>query len=415
MKNIFNLKQQTTLGLLGILATSSLIAPINTKSVDANSTTDNKVTVELVLAVDVSGSIDYQEFELQRKGYIAAFQDAQVQAAIKKLPEGLAVNMSFWSDKNTANIGWFKLQNDGNGNITNLSNFVNAMNTVVRRGDKDQNGNQYPTSAKGQVVINGVTTKVGSGTDIKLGIDTAKNMLLNNQYQGASLVIDVSGDGVSDDTPYTGTGNINNKCGHQHFCPPLEAARNAAVNAGITINGLPINNQESQNLANQVDIHYEKLVYGGKGAFVELADGFDDFTRAAKTKILREITEGGDRAKAAAVNDLFATDEDTSFNGNVLTNDKDPENIGLKVAMVNGQAINIGNQITLPSGAVVTINLDGSLIYNPNDKFTSLLEGQQTVDTFNYSINDGLNGYSTATVSMTVNGLGNGSKILYAD
>jgi VCBS repeat-containing protein len=411
MKNIFTLKQQTALGLLGILATSSLLASINTKSVNANSTTDNQVTVELALAVDVSGSVDYQEFELQRQGYINAFKDPEVQAAIKNLPEGLAVNMLFWSDKNTANIGWFKLQNDSNGNITNLSNFVKAMETVVRRGDKDQNGQAYSTSTKGQVVINGVTTKVGNGTDIKLGIDTAKNLLLNNQYQGASLVIDVSGDGVSDDTPYTGAGNINNKCGHQHFCPPLETARNAAVNAGITINGLPINNQESANLANQVDVHYKKLVYGGAGAFVELSDGFDDFARAAKTKILREIS----REKAAAVNDLFATDESASFNGNVLANDKNPENTSLKVAMVNGQAVNIGNQITLPSGALVTINLDGSLIYNPNGKFESLLEGQQTVDIFKYSIDDGLNGYSTATVSMTVNGLENKSVILYAD
>lgn len=411
MKNIFNLKQKATLGLLGLLTTSSLIAPLSTRAADTSTINeDNNVTVELVLAVDVSTSVDYQEFELQRKGYIAAFQDAEVQQAINNLPEGLAVNMSFWADKNAKDIGWFKLQNDGNGNITNLQSFIDAMNAVVRRGNTDENGNRYSSGSQ-QVVINGVTTNMGGGTDIKLAIDSAKNMLLNNQFQGKALIIDVSGDGVSDDTPYTGSGNENNECGHQHNCPPLEAARDAAIDAGITINGLPINNQESKNLANEVDIHYEKLVYGGKGAFVELSNGFNDFTRAAKTKILREIIEAGERAKAAAVNDFFVTDEETSFSGNVLTNDKDPKNEGLQVAKVNGAALNVGQEITLPSGALVTLNLDGSLVYNPNAQFDSLNDGEEKVDTFSYSISNGVDSFSTASVSINVEGIG----VIYAD
>jgi len=359
MKNFFNIKQPTALTLLGLFAASSLITT-NTVQAQANSP-ESDVTVELVLAVDVSASVDAKEFDLQLEGYKSAFADAEVQAEIKKLPQGLAVNMLFWADQKTTDVGWFKLENDGSNNITNLENFQNAMNGVSR--------------AKSQITINGSTTKTGAGTDIKLAIDTAKNMLLNNQYQGAALVIDVSGDGVSDDTPYTGKGNKGGECGHQHFCPPLIAARDAAVNAGITINGLPINNQTSKNLANQVDIHYEQLVYGGAGAFVELSDGFDDFARAAKAKIMREIEEAGERAAASAVKDLFVTDADTSFTDNVLVNDLDPEALGLEVALVNQLDVNVGNQISLPSGALVTINLDGC-------------------------------GYSSADVNMTVNGVG---------
>ncbi|MEL6495189.1 MAG: DUF1194 domain-containing protein [Cyanobacteria bacterium J06623_7] len=393
MKNFFSLKQSTASALLGLFTVSSVVTA-TTSQVRANNTnlTEDNVTVELVLAVDVSGSVDAQEFDLQLEGYKSAFADPEVQAEIKKLPQGLAVNMVFWANKQTTDVGWFKLQKDADNNITNLTEFQNAMNEVVRSNN--------------QITIDGVTTNTGSGTDIKLAIDTAKNMLLNNQYQGAELVIDVSGDGVSDDTPYTGTNNEDGTCGHQHFCPPLVAARDAAVGVGITINGLPINNQTSANLANQTDIHYEQLVYGGEGAFVELSAGFDDFARAAKAKILREITEAGHRAKSAAVLDVFVTPADTNLTDNVLLNDLDPEGFGLEVARVNGEALNVGSQITLPSGAVVTIDLSGSLAYSPNGQFASLLVGENAIDTFEYSIDDGVGGYSSAAVNITVEGVG---------
>ena len=139
--------------------------------------------------------------------------------------------------------------------------------------------------------------------------------------------------------------------------------------------------------------------------------GINGFGRIGR-QVFKAINERhGDELEVVAVNDLFTTNASTNFNGNVLTNDRDPEQNGLSVAMVNGQAVGVGNQITLPSGALVTLNLDGSLLYNPNGRFTSLRQGQQTVDTFNYSINDGFNGYSTANVTMTINGLG----VLYVD
>ncbi len=395
MKNFFDIKQPTSLALLGLFAASPLITTNNVQA-QVNSPEEN-VTVELVLAVDVSSSVDSNEFDLQIEGYKAAFADPEVQAEIKKLPQGLAVNMLFWADQETTDIGWFKLEKDGSDSITNLENFQSAISGVSRTNRR--------------ITINGSTTDTGGGTDIKLAIDTAKDMLLNNQYQGAALVLDVSGDGVSDDTPYTGAGNDGGECGHQHFCPPLVESRDAAVNAGITINGLPINNQTSRNLANEVDAHYEQLVHGGEGSFVELSDGFDDFARAAKAKIMREIDEAGERAAAAAVQDQFVTYANTSFTDNVLANDLDPEGFGLEVALVNQSEINVGNEITLPSGALVTINLDGSLTYNPNGQFNSLKLGESIVDTFEYSISDGLGGYTSADVIMTVEGV----RILFAD
>ena len=225
---------------------------------------------------------------MQRDGYIQAFQDSKVQAAIKDLPDGLAVTMQFWANQKAVDIGWYKLIDDGNGGISNLQDFIDRMSGVLRTGYYKVNG----LNKEKHIKIGNRTTSMGGGTDIELAITSAKNIILNNQYEGESLVIDVSGDGISKDTPYDG-----NKCGVTHDCPPLAAARDAAVAQGITINGLPINNDSSTNLADEVDIHYNQLVYGGEGAFVEVADGFDNFVTAAKNKILREIVEAEDRVE----------------------------------------------------------------------------------------------------------------------
>ncbi|MEH2233749.1 MAG: cadherin-like domain-containing protein [Nostoc sp.] len=107
-----------------------------------------------------------------------------------------------------------------------------------------------------------------------------------------------------------------------------------------------------------------------------------------------------------ANNDTATTSEDTSLAGNVLTNDTDP-NAGdiLTVAAVNGVAANVGNQITLPSGALLTLNTNGTYTYNPNAQFESLAAGATAADNFDYTISDGNGGTDTATVNVTINGV----------
>jgi VCBS repeat-containing protein len=353
-------------------------------------TTGTPVSVELVLSVDVSASVDSTEFNLQKNGYKAAFQDSEVKNAIKKLPDGLAVNMQFWADSgNILETGWFKLTND-----TTISSFVTKFDSVTRQAG--QNRVRFGNS--------GQWTVTGSGTDIKLAIDKATNSIVNNAYNGKALVIDVSGDGVSDDTPYTGSGNEDGECPHSHFCPPLEAARDAALAQGITINGLPIvNNQNKPKLTHEVDIHYKKLVIGGEDSFVEVAKDFSSFTSAAKKKILKEINQAGNLV-ASAVDDAFTTNEDTNKTGNVLTNDKNPANASLKVTEVNGVAANVGKQFSLATGALVKVNQDGSFTYNPNSKFEQLNDGENKLDNFSYTMSDGTN-ISSATVSMSISGI----------
>jgi len=78
---------------------------------------------------------------------------------------------------------------------------------------------------------------------------------------------------------------------------------------------------------------------------------------------------------------------------------------GLAVTEVNGDSGAIGSPLTLPSGAIVTVNADGSYTYDPNGAFDSLAEGQSTTDTFSYTTSGTTGVTDTATVTITIDGL----------
>jgi VCBS repeat-containing protein len=111
-----------------------------------------------------------------------------------------------------------------------------------------------------------------------------------------------------------------------------------------------------------------------------------------------------------AVNDTVSTDEDTVLIGDVLianptTPDSDPNNDTLTVTQVNGNIADVGNQISLASGALLTLNTDGSFDYNPNGQFESLGTETTATDSFTYTISDGNDETSSATVTVTINGV----------
>ena len=404
MFNFTNFKHNTVTSLLLILllgaASPQPVISTSDKGQEAKEEgTLEAVSAELVLSVDASNSIDFREFELQQKGYIAAFKDAEVQQAIKNLPEGLAVTMQFWSNENVVDIDWYQLIEDGNGGISNLQNFIDKIDSVHRTGHKGMNGEKIARNKQRRVTIDGQTTYMGGGTDITLAIKEAHKLLVNNNYDGKALIIDVSGDGISDDSPYAGPGNNKGFCPMTlDNCPPLEAARDAAVAAGITINGLPIvNNQNKAQLTHKIDKHYQKLVVGGEGAFVEVAKDFNDFTRAAKSKILREIKEAKDpsnnsnnSSSPVANDDTTTTSENESVSIDVLYNDTDPA----------GNAFSI-DSVDYPSNGTATIE-NGQVVYYPNYGFDG-------PDSFTYKIVNSEGKTDSATVNVIV------SPLVYAD
>jgi hypothetical protein len=208
---------------------------------------DVPVDLELVLAIDVSGSIDEEEAALQRDGYMAALTDPDVIAAIKDGPTGrIAVAYIEWSNAEMQRtvVDWKVI--DG---LAAAREFVAALkaNPPVR----------------------------GRFTSISGAIDYAVPMFEKNGLEGARKAIDVSGDGP------------NNR-GRR-----VTDARDDAVKRGITINGLPIVNDRPNFFGRpppDLDLYYRDCVIGGPGALYVIAKDFQAFANAIRRKLLLEIS-----------------------------------------------------------------------------------------------------------------------------
>jgi hypothetical protein len=202
-------------------------------------TATDLVRLELVLAVDCSSSVNYDEFTLQMEGIAGAFEDPAVLAALAQTGAlGIAVSLLQWSSAGAQvkAIPWTWI-------TTQAGAF--AFSARVRNVGR---------------LVPGGATALGNA------IDAAALWTRENAYLGERVVIDVSGDGRS------------NEGGSPAF------ARAAANRAGITINGLAILNEEPD-LAR----YYVAGVVGGPGAFLLTADDFKDFAVAMRRKLYFEI------------------------------------------------------------------------------------------------------------------------------
>lgn len=196
------------------------------------------VDLELVLAVDSSGSVDFGEFELQARGIAHAFRDPEVIEAIAgAAPKGIAVCLIQWSGRrqHLVTIEWTHVSDAGSAHA--LAERIDAMGRVL----------------------------IGE-TAIADALRFAHEQLASGPFHGARQVVDLSGDGM------TNAGGDPD---------PL---RDAAAIAGITINGLAILNETPS-----LDRYYAEHVIGGPDAFVMAAKDYDDFAHAVRLKLLREI------------------------------------------------------------------------------------------------------------------------------
>lgn len=211
------------------------------------------VDLEIVLAMDGSGSISSDEFLLQVIGTAAALKDASVQQAILSGPTGrVAIAAVIWSDAAFPKYPteWHLLNSTQSIDAfaQRLLSFNNPANASKRQG------------------------KGGGGTGIGDGIVYALEMIRSNSFNGARKVVDVSGDGVETDPWFK-----------KAFTLP--DARRLARAQGVTINGLAI-------LTDNWKLHqyYRAEVISGPGAFVVKAVNFDAFAVAIRNKLLREMS-----------------------------------------------------------------------------------------------------------------------------
>jgi hypothetical protein len=210
---------------------------------------DLSVDLELVLAVDTSGSIDEVEATQQREGYIAAIADPQVVDAIRSNQFGrIALAYVEWA---------------GAGQQRTLIDW-----TVI--------DGQEAASAFSNALAEAPRVRA-MWTSISAALDYVVPMFDDNGFAGTRQVIDLSGDGP------------NNRG------RPAAQARDDAVAHGIVINGLPIMNDRPQPWTlptpNEMalDLYYQDNVIGGPGAFLIAAESFAEFKTAILNKLIREI------------------------------------------------------------------------------------------------------------------------------
>jgi hypothetical protein len=211
-------------------------------------TKDNipSVDVELVIAVDVSYSMDLDELAVQREGYAQAIVSKEFLQALKTGPNSrVAVTYFEWSALNDQKIiiPWRVI--DGPESADAVATEI--MKTPVRRGSR---------------------------TSISGAINFAMPLFDENPYRGLRRVIDISGDGPN-----------NNGA-------PVIGARDAALEKGIVLNGLPIMIKEpvySTMDIDNLDWYYEDCVIGGPGSFVVAIKDREKFKEAIRSKLILEV------------------------------------------------------------------------------------------------------------------------------
>jgi hypothetical protein len=211
---------------------------------------EEPVDLLLVLAADVSRSVDSQKFQLQRDGYAAAITNKRVLDAITSGAHGkIAVCFVEWSGAGAQKvvIDWTVVKD------LDSANKFSAQLAEAPRSFADR-------------------------TSISGGIDFAMEQLARAPYEARRHTIDVSGDGT-------------NNAGRD-----VAVARDEAVAQGVTINGLviltdrPLSwNAEHTNPAGGLDNYYRANVVGGQGAFVMVAQDFNSFGQAIINKLVAEI------------------------------------------------------------------------------------------------------------------------------
>ncbi|MCC8940057.1 DUF1194 domain-containing protein [Bradyrhizobium sp. Arg68] len=212
----------------------------------ADKESNPSVDVELIVAVDVSYSMDMDELAVQREGYAQAIMSKEFLQALKAGPNGrISITYFEWAASKDQKliIPWRVID----GPETADAVAAEIMKTPVRRASR---------------------------TSISGAIYYAIPMFDENPHRGLRRVIDISGDGPNNDGM------------------PIRPARDAALEKGIVINGLPIMVKEpsysTMDIEN-LDYYYEDCVIGGPGSFVVSIKDREKFKEAIRTKLLLEV------------------------------------------------------------------------------------------------------------------------------
>lgn len=231
-----------------------ILAAVAVCSLTSGAASAGGIDLMVVLAADVSRSVDDGEFQLQRKGYAAALTDPRVLTAIHATKSGgIAVCFIEWSgeDDQQVVLPWTEIRDEEEGG--------GAAATILKA----------PRSFTGR-------------TSISAAIDYAMAYFKKAKWPSARRVIDISGDGTSN------SGR------------PITEARDQAVAAGVNINGLAIINDKPNlgysahtNPPGGLPNYYRQNVIGGPNSFLIVVKDFNSFADAMANKLAKEINVAG--------------------------------------------------------------------------------------------------------------------------
>ena len=235
---------QRRTALLGSLAAATAALPARGQS---PSTSAIPVDLQLVLAVDVSRSIDEVEAELQRRGYIEALTNERViDAILSGENRRIAACYTEWAGTHyqVVVIDW---------------TAIDSPAAARRFADKLA---EAPRQSQSWTAVGAALAHAGQRFEA-------------SPFVAKRRVIDISGDGRTNDGP------------------PAELVRDRLVAQGIVVNGLPVMMNRT-NFGRPPDLtldrYYEENVIGGVGSFMIVAESFEHFGRAVRTKLVREIS-----------------------------------------------------------------------------------------------------------------------------
>jgi len=205
------------------------------------------VDLELVLMADASGSIDEDEIRFQREGYAEAMADPQV----------------LWAIRNGGALGKIAVAYVEWANPTSHDVVVDWM-VIEDAASAAVFGEQLVAAPRRTIGSNAIGVAVLEGLE----------QLETNNFEGWRRVIDLSGDSAWNPYP-----------------PTIEGARDVAVAAGVTVNGLAVlcRGCSGRPLGYDLEQAFREQLIGGAGAFVVTADGRDTFARAVRRKLILEI------------------------------------------------------------------------------------------------------------------------------
>lgn len=253
--------------LLALMAFSASLVAVTI----AAAVSGDEVDTALIVAIDVSNSVDEQRYKLQMEGIAQALEDPGViQAIVGGAKGGILFSLVTWADQTTVNLPWTHIASEADAKAA-----ARKVRTLPR-----QTG-EFTCMAK---MMRNVSDKIVPQIPSK----------------AVKVVLDISGDG-------------RDNCNGQE---PIEQVRDELVKYGVTVNGLPIlegtgpevvtpgapsaqSYLPEKQKADPLEEWFRESVKGGPGSFVLPANGYADFGRAIRQKFVLEVSELGSRARRA--------------------------------------------------------------------------------------------------------------------